>query len=366
MHTMFDSGSTVSFISGRMVDELGLRPIRLERPMVLSTAAGDKIYPNLVCVDCPVEIEEHTLPADLRVLEFLEFDALLGMDWLGAYHAQIHCYGKRITFQILGHPEFSFQGTSTNLPITRGRVATSVDVETFAGVLSTTGKVETRLEDVPIVCDFPDVFPAELPGLPPPREIDFIVDLVPGTKPISIPPYRMAPKELDELRGQLDELLELGFIRPSMSPWGAPVLFVKKKDGSLRLCIDYRQLNKATVKNKYPLPRIDDLFDQLTGSQCFSKINLRSGYHQLRIRAEDMEKTAFRTRYGHYRLIMPFGLTNAQTMFMDLMHRVLRQDTWTICHCVHRRHLDIFQDSGGAQRAPQVDFADTARASIIR
>ncbi|KAK9130891.1 hypothetical protein Sjap_011378 [Stephania japonica] len=290
------------------------------------------------------------------------------MDWLGAYHAQIHCYGKRITFQILGHPEFSFQGTSTNLPITRGRVATSVDVETFAGVLSTTGKVETRLEDVPIVCDFPDVFPAELPGLPPPREIDFIVDLVPGTKPISIPPYRMAPKELDELRGQLDELLELGFIRPSMSPWGAPVLFVKKKDDSLRLCIDYRQLNKATVKNKYPLPRIDDLFDQLTGSQCFSKIDLRSGYHQLRIRAEDMEKTAFRTRYGHYQFtVMPFGLTNAPAMFMDLMHRVLRQylDRFVIVFIddiliysktreEHKEHL-------------KVDFAmDIARASIIR
>ncbi|KAK9085879.1 hypothetical protein Sjap_026290 [Stephania japonica] len=193
-------------------------------------------------------------------------------------------------------------------------------------VLSTIGRAEAKIDEVPVVCEFPDVFPAELPRLPPTREIDFIIDLVPGTKPISIPPYRMAPKELEELRSQLDELLELSFIHPSMSPWGAPVLFVKKKDDSLRLCIDYRQLNRVTVKNKYPLPRIDDLFDQLTGAQWFSKIDLRSGYHQLRIRAEDREKTAFRTRYGHYQFtVMPFGLTNAPAMFMDLMHRVLRQ-----------------------------------------
>ncbi|WMV24606.1 hypothetical protein MTR67_017991, partial [Solanum verrucosum] len=136
----------------------------------------------------------------------------------------------------------------------------------------------------------------DLPGVPPEREIDLGIDLLPDTQPISIPPYRMAPAELKELKGQLKDLLGKGFIRPSHSPWGAPVLFVKKKDGCLRMCIDYRQLNRVTVKNRYPLPRIDDLFDQLHGASHFSKIDLRSGYHQVKVRECDIPKTAFRTR----------------------------------------------------------------------
>jgi hypothetical protein len=176
------------------------------------------------------------------------------------------------------------------------------------------------------VRDFVDVFLEELPGLPPDREIEFTIDLLPGTGPISKAPYRMAPLELKELKEQLQELLDRGFIHPSVSPWGAPVLFVKKKDESMRLCIDYRELNKVTVKNRYPLPRIDDLFDQLHSSQVFSKIDLRSGYHQLKIKEEDIQKTAFRTRYGHYEfLVMPFGLTNAPAAFMDMMNRTFRE-----------------------------------------
>ena len=136
----------------------------------------------------------------------------------------------------------------------------------------------------------------------------------------------MAPTELKELKEQLKDHLDKGFIRPSISPWGAPVLFVKKKDGSLRMCIDYRQLNKVTIKNKYPIPRIDDLFDQLQGASHFSKIDLRSGYHQLRVRDSDISKIAFRTRYGHYEfVVMSFGLTNAPAAFMDLMNRVFKQ-----------------------------------------
>ena len=161
--------------------------------------------------------------------------------------------------------------------------------------------------------------------MPPQREIEFAIDIVLGATSTSITPCRMAPMELKELKLQLQELLEKGFIRPRVSPWKALVLFVKKKDGTLQLCVDYRQLNKMTVKNKYPLPRIDDLFNQLKGVGVFSKINLRSGYHQLRIKDVDLNKKAFRTRYGHYEfLVIPLGLTNAPAAFMNLMNHVFR------------------------------------------
>ena len=182
-----------------------------------------------------------------------------------------------------------------------------------------------RSPRIPVVKEFPDVFLKELPGIPLEREVDLAIEIVLGTVPVSRAPYRMAPAELKELNVQLQELLDKGFVRPSVSPWGAPVLFVKKKDGTLRMCIDYRQINKVTVKNKYPLPRIKDLFDQLKGAGVFSNINLRSGYYQLRVKEVDVLKTAFRTLYGHYEfLVMPFRLTNAPTVFMDLMNRVFR------------------------------------------
>ena len=174
-----------------------------------------------------------------------------------------------------------------------------------------------------VVCEYEDVFPDELLGLPPPRDVDFRIELHPGMSPISITPGRMEPIELQELKVQIQELLGKGFIRPSTSPWGAPVLFAKKKDETLRLCIDYRQLKRVTNKNRYPFPRIDDLFDQLRGARVYSKIDLRTSYHQLRVREADIPKTAFKTRYGHFEFtVMPFGLTNAPTTFMDLMNMV--------------------------------------------
>nr|GFC61361.1 putative reverse transcriptase domain-containing protein [Tanacetum cinerariifolium] len=184
---------------------------------------------------------------------------------------------------------------------------------------------EKRLEDVPIVQDFSKVFPEDLPGLPPTRQVEFQIDLIPGVAPVARAPYRLAPSEMKELSDQLPKLSNKGFIRPSSYPWGALVLFVKKKDGSFRMCIDYRELNKLTVKNRYPLSRIDNLFDQLQGSSIYSKIELRSGYHQLRVWEADIPKTAFRTHYGHYEFqVMSFGLTNAPAIFMDLMNRVCK------------------------------------------
>ena len=176
-----------------------------------------------------------------------------------------------------------------------------------------------------MVCEYKDIFLDELPRLPPYRDVDFTNELHPGTSPIFMTPHKMAPAELGELKVQLQELLDRGFIRPSTSPLGAPVLFAKNKDKTLQLCIDYRQLNRATIKNRYHLPRIDDLFDQLRGMRVYSKIDLCIGYHQFRVREADIPKTAFRTWYGPFEFtMMPFGLMNDPMTFMNLMHRVFQ------------------------------------------
>ncbi|GJX98267.1 putative reverse transcriptase domain-containing protein [Tanacetum coccineum] len=212
------------------------------------------------------------------------FDIVIGMNWLSKYHARIICDEKVV-----------------HIPI---------DGKTLI---------------IRVVREFSEVFPEYLPGLPPVRQVEFQIDLILGAAPVARAPYRLAHSKMQELSNQLQELADRGFIQPSTLPWGAPVLFVKKKDGSFRMCIDYQELNKLTVKNRYPLPKIDDLFNQLQGSSVYSKIDLRSGYHQLRVRNEDIPKTAFRTRYGHYEFqVMPFGLTNAPAVFMDLMNRVYK------------------------------------------
>jgi len=174
-----------------------------------------------------------------------------------------------------------------------------------------------------LLSEFSEVFKGELPGLPPPRAIEHTIDT--GDSPfISRPPFKMSPLELKELQRQLKELTSAGLIQPSKSPWGAPVLFVKKKDGTMRMCVDYRAINRVTRRDTHPLPRIDECLEQLGGAKYFSKIDLKSGYHLVRIRPEDIPKTAFNTRYGsHEFLVLPFGLTNAPPTFQRLMNAVL-------------------------------------------
>jgi hypothetical protein len=247
--------------------------------------------------------------ADLVVLKTEGLDVILGMDWLRKHHGNISCRDKSVT--LINHNGIKVE-CHPQAPKVEPMVC-SIEART--------------VEEVPVVCEYPDVFPEDLPGMPPDRDLEFIIDLMPGTAPIAKRPYRMAANELEELKKQLRELQEKGYIRPSSSPWGSPVLFVKKKDGSLRMCIDYRSLNEVTIKNKYPLPRIDDLFDQLKGAKYFSKIDLRSGYYQLKIRLSDIPKTAFVTRYGQYEFtVMPFGLTNAPAYFMNLMNKVFMEE----------------------------------------
>jgi hypothetical protein len=184
-------------------------------------------------------------------------------------------------------------------------------------------KEPDSLEIIKVVSEFPYVFLEDLPCMPPERKVEFAIEFLPGTAPISKRSYRVSGLELVELKKQIDELLEKGYIRPSTLPWAAPILFVEKKDGTRRMCIDYRALNEVTIKNKYPFPIIEDMFDQLRGASVFSKIDLRSGYHQLRIRPLDILKTSFLTKYGLYEFtVMSFGLTNAPAFFMNLMNSV--------------------------------------------
>nr|GFB12792.1 hypothetical protein [Tanacetum cinerariifolium] len=343
---LFDSGVDRSFIFTKFSTLINIKPVEIDTRYEVELADGKVVSTNNILKGCTLNLLNISFLIDLMVIELGNFDVIIGMDWLSKNDAAILCGAKKVW-----------------IPLKNKALI---------------------IKDVPVIRDFPEVFLEDLPGLPPPRQVEFRINLVPGATPMARAPYRLAPSELKELSEQLKELSEKapselkelseqlkeqsekGFIRPSSSPWGAPVLFVKKKDGSFRMCIDYRELNKLTIKNKYPLPRIDDLFDQLQGSSVYSKIDLRSGYHQLRIREEDIlitafrtriddlfdqlqgssvyskidlrsgyhqlrirqediPITAFRTRYRHYKFqVMPFGLTNAPAVFMDLMNRVCK------------------------------------------
>ena len=289
----------------------------------MSSPLGFRARIGMICRGCELEISRTLLTVDLRIMDMSEFDVILGMDWLTAYRVVIDCERRRVTAYTQDGTRVVFQGDKHEiLPQTVYESRCQGQLAGWLVSLTLEDEVRPDLDLPRVVCEYADVFPEGLPGLSPHRDVDFGIDLHPGTSPISMTPHRMAPVELQELRVQLQELLDKGFIRPSTSPWGAPVLFAKKKDKTLRLCIDYRQLNRVTIKNRYPLPRIDNLFDQLRGARVYSKIDLRIGYHQ-RVKDIDIPKTAFRTRCGHFEfMVIPFGLTNAPTAFMDLMHRI--------------------------------------------
>ena len=333
---LFDMGADRSFVSNAFSPLLDIAPTTLGNAYNVELANGNIERVDTIIRGCTLNLLNHPFNIDLIPVELGSFDVIIRMDWLSKYHAAIICDEKLVRIPY-GDEVLTVEGDRSDRRsasrlhvISCTKVLRCIEEGCHIFLAQVTGKEEKetkekRLEDVPIVREFPEVFPKDLPGLPPTRQVEFQIDLVPGAAPVARAPYRLAPTELQELSNQLSELAEKGFIRPSSSPWGAPVLFVKKKDGTFRMCIDYRELNKLTIKNRYPLPRIDDLFDQLQGSSVYSKIDLRSGYHQLRVREEDIPKTAFRTRYGHYEFqVMHFGLTNAPAVFMDLMNRVCK------------------------------------------
>ncbi|KAL0394598.1 UNVERIFIED_CONTAM: Retrovirus-related Pol polyprotein from transposon [Sesamum latifolium] len=244
---------------------------------------GGVVVVNSVRKGSLVRIGDVTFPVDLVVMDLKEFDVILGMDWLAQHRAMVDCYKKEVMIESSGQPKVLFMGEQHVVPVCvisamEARRLMLEGCEAYLAYVIDAEKLNPTLEEIPVVRDFLEVFADDLPVLPPQREVDFMIETLLGVAPISIEPYRMAPMELQELKKQIEELLEKWFIRPSTSPWGAPMLFVKKKDGSMGLCVDYRQLNRVTIKNKYPLSRIDDLLDQLKGATTFSKIDLRSGY----------------------------------------------------------------------------------------
>ncbi|KAG8500940.1 hypothetical protein CXB51_002866 [Gossypium anomalum] len=327
---LIDVGSTHSYVAHNISGALDVHFEETVCGVTVISPLGHSVKIEKLFREAPLEIQGRVFYGDLMELRFEEFDLILGMDWLAKHKATLDCAAKRMVLRTVNDEEVMIIGEgrdylSNVVSALRAEKLLRKGYEAYLALVSQAGTEDPTVETIRIVREFRDVFPEELPGLPPNREVEFGIDLLLGTAPVSIAPFRMAPKELVELKAQIQELLDRGFIRPSVSPWGAPVLFVKKKDGTMRMCIDYRQLNKLTIKNKYPLPRIDDPFDQLRGASVFSKIDLRSGYHQLRVKEGDIHKTAFRTRYGHYEfLVMPFGLTNAPAAFMDLMNRVFQ------------------------------------------
>ncbi|GJU70814.1 putative nucleotidyltransferase, ribonuclease H [Tanacetum coccineum] len=318
--TLFDSGADYSFVSTTFIPLLDIEPNDLGFSYEIEIASGQLVEIDKVIKGCKLEIEGHVFDIDINLIPFgsRSFDVIIGMDWLSDHKAEIIFHEKVVRIPLLDGKVLRVLGEKPE--------------EKMRQLMSAKAK-EKKQEEIVVVRDFPEVFSDDLSGLPPIREIEFRIELVPGAMPVAKSPYRLAPSELEELSGQLKELQDKGFIRPSSPPWGAPVLFVKKKDGSFRMCIDYRELNKLTIKNRYPLPWIDDLSDQLQGSQYFSKIDLRSRYHQLRVHEDDIPKTAFRTRYGHFEFtVMPFGLTNAPTtreeheMHLGLVLELLKKE----------------------------------------
>jgi hypothetical protein len=303
---LFDSGASHTFISKKFVAKYCIPCTESREGFIIHSLRG-QIFTKEVAFNVSVTLTKWDFPTNMIVLKGQDIDVILGINWLAQHKAILNTDLRTIRLSY-GHEEVLM-----SIPV-------AIPAKPFGRVYEA---IIPEIQDIPEVCEFPNVFPEDLPRLPPKRDVEFVIELKPSMAPISRRSYRMPPNELAELKTQLQDLLEKGFIRPSSSPWGCPAIFVKNKDQTLRMCVDYRPLNEVTIKNKYPLPRIDILFDQLTEARVFSKIDLRSGYHQFRIQPEDIPKTAFTMRYGLFEyLVMSFGLTNAPAHFTYLMNSV--------------------------------------------
>ena len=330
---LVDGGASSCFLSLKVAQKIKLNTKEVKEKAQLPD--GTNLSMSIAKSPITLQINEYQEQFCPFVVNLNTYDLILGKSWLKQWNPQIDWEKNQISFRFKGREiklenskkEKSAQHLISAIQLKKaaqkGCKLYAVSVKPMVEVKEREKLKEPR-DLAELLNEFQDIFPSELPkGLPPRRVVDHKIETDPKERIPTRPIYRLSFFELQELKQQLADMTEKGFIRPSVSPFGAPVLFVKKKDGSLRMCVDYRGLNKVTRKNSYPLPRIDDLFDQLQGARIFSKIDLRSGYHQVRVAEEDIPKTAFRTRYGHYEfLVMPFGLTNAPATFMALMNNI--------------------------------------------
>ena len=366
---LIDSGATDCFVSTAFVEEKELGVNKRKEKVTVNLADGTQRVAKLYIKQACVSFEDHMEFLDFTVINIPHYEAILGKSWLDRWNPVINWtenslqwkMGKRV-IKVTGVSNTHAAKDASSLfvsnvtvesisaqrmrriakkePVYLMVVRTHEDAgnaevqemkltndDQLVTVNDDTTRTQYPVQVQELLNEFSDIFPKDLPaGLPPQRQLDHRIDLVPGAEPPHRAPYRLSPQGLDELKRQLRDLTDKGYIQPSVSPFGAPVLFVPKKDGGVRMCVDYRALNRVTVHNRYPLPRIEDLLDRLQGAKFFTKIDLRSGYHQIRVHPEDVAKTAFRTRYGHFEfLVMPFGLTNAPATFMHLMHSIFRE-----------------------------------------
>jgi hypothetical protein len=264
---LFYSGASHTFISKTFVEKHYIRSTESREGFVIHSPVG-QIFTKEVVFHVPVTLAGHEFPTNMILIKGQDIDVILGMNWLAQNKAIINEDQRTIKLSY-GHEEVQL-----SIPVA---VPVKASGDVFEAIVQ-------EIQDISVVCEFPDVFPEDLPGLPLERDVEFVIELKPGMAPISGRSYHMSPNELAEVKTQLQDLLEKGFIRPCSSPWGCPAIFIKNKDQTLRMCMDYRPLNEVTIKNKYPLPQIDILFDQLSGAWVFSKIDLRSSYHQIHIR----------------------------------------------------------------------------------
>lgn len=328
---LIDSGSSSTFLSEKTAASLHC-PVTDAPPIQITVASGEKLQSTQQVTNLAWWTQGHTLSTDARILPLPYYDLVLGMDWLERYSPMwIHWKRKLLRFTYNGS-RISLKGIKDSLSS-----CPKVKARKLKGLIRKGGIAQVvhlcQVQPVPVTESVP--LPVQQlvdsnqhlfknpDTLPPSREFDHSIPLLPRVKPVNIKPYRYSPSQKDEIERQIQEMLANGIIRPSQSPFASPVILVKKKDGSWRFCVDYRQLNNITVKNKYPLPVVDELLDELNGAAWFTKLDMRSGYHQIRLMPADEAKTAFRTHSGHWEFrVMPFGLTNALATFQSLMNTI--------------------------------------------